>query len=232
MSTRRALAAVLALCAAGEAAPALRAGVKPPPCYSAYTREFESICYDQVAVGHGGSNVSVRAYAVAGGATITAYANSQPGQGTFYDALEGGLAQVLPYFSPGFNSKLEPINRTVPIMATHVGSPSDPFAESWTVAMALPASVFPDAAAAPAPTNPFSAFTTPFAGNPLVAVRHFVTAALPVDADWAANAAYLAANLPAGYTAASGAPYTFAIYDVRDATGLRNNEVWLPVTAA
>lgn len=206
-------------------------GIKHPPCYSVYNTDFESLCYDQVAVGPPNSNVSVRAYG-ASGAVITVLSTVQPGIGNFLDALEGGLAQVIPYFSPGFNANLQPINRTVPIMAIHTGSPSDPFTEQWAVSMALPASVYPSSATAPRPTFSIVTFITPFTENVYVAVRHFVTPALPLDTDWADNSAYLLAHIPTGYEPVNGAPFTFSIYDVRDATGPRNNEVWLPVLKA
>jgi hypothetical protein len=201
---------------------------KRPPCFSQWNPDFESLCFDNVAVGRG-TNVSVRAYAAAG-ATLTTLAANQPGIANYFEALEGGIPLVITYFSPGFNAQLKPVNRTVPIMATHSGSPSDPFTEQWTVSMALPASVYPTSATAPQPDDPFFlTFATPFAGNNLVAVRHFVTPALPLDADWLEQSTYLAAHIPAGFSAVQGAPFTFAIYDTRDATGPRNNEVWLPV---
>jgi hypothetical protein len=96
--------------------------------------------------------------------------------------------------------------------------------------MALPASVYPSAASAPVPDDAaFLQFTTPFAADPLVAVHHFVTPALPADADWAAASAFLAAHVPRGYTVVAGATPIFAIYDGRAATTPRNNEVWLAV---
>jgi hypothetical protein len=231
VTTTLLLLATSSLAAAAQPGGLRGGGVKRPPCFSPFNPSFESLCFEQVALGPRGTNVSVHSYG-AEGAVITALSAVQNGPLTYLEALEVGLPQLFPYFVPGLNSKFQPVNRTVPIMATHTGSPSEPFAESWTVAMGLPTSVYPTSATAPTPDDFFTTFVTPFVANPLVAVRHFVTPALPVDADWATNSAFLSAHIPAGYTAVPGAPYTFAIYDVRDATNLRNNEVWLPVTAA
>ena len=97
--------------------------------------------------------------------------------------------------------------------------------------MALPASVYPTSAQAPKPDDFALLFYTPFAANPLVAVHHFVTPALPGDADWAAAVGFLTEHVPRGYTSA-GAPPILAIYDGEATTTPRNNEVWLPVVKA
>lgn len=201
------------------------------PCYSPFNPDLESLCSRTVATDRK-TNVTVRAYE-AESAVITFLSTTQPGQLDYQEALETCIAVFISYFDPGFNQALKPVNRTVPIVSTRFGSPSDPFNYKWAGGMALPASVYPTSATAPAPEDPvFLQFVTPFVENPLVAVYHFVTPALAADADWAAAVAFLTANVPRGYTAVAGIPPVLAIYDGRAATTPRNNEVWLSVLKA
>ena len=176
------------------------------------------------------TNITIRSFAAGGGAVATFLSATQPGELNYQEGLETCIEIFITYFSPGFNRALTPVNRTVPIVSIRLGSPSDPFNYKWASGMALPESVYPTSATAPQPENPiFQTFTTPFAANPLVAVHHFVTPALPNDQDWAAASAFLAARVPRGYSAVPGAAPVFAIYDGRAATTPRNNEVWLQV---
>ncbi len=204
------------------------APVPAPPCYSAFNPDLETSCSRTVATDRL-SNVTIRAYEAAG-ATITFLSATEAGQLTYQEGLETCIQLFITYFVPGFNQQRTPVNRTVPIVSVHLGSPSDPFNYKWASGMALPASIYPSAAAAPVPDDPaFLQFSTPFAANPLVAVHHFVTPALAADADWAAASAFLAAHVPRGYSVVAGATPVFAIYDARAATTPRNNEVWLAV---
>ena len=173
--------------------------------------------------------MTIRAYE-ASGATITFVSASVSGELNYEQGLEATIPQFLSYFVPGFNRQLTPVNRTVPIVSIRGGSPSDPFNYKWYSGMALPASIYPTSATAPAPDDPeFVLFSTPFVANPLVAVHQFVTPALAADQDWAAAVAFLTANVPKGYSVVAGSPPVFAIYDGRAATTPRNNEVWISV---
>ena len=202
--------------------------VPKPPCFSAFNPSLETSCSRTIATDPR-TKVSIRAYEAAG-ATITFLSALEPGELNYQEGLESGIEVFLPYFSPGFNREEKPVNRTVPIVSTRLGSPSDPVNYKWASGMALPASIYPSSATAPAPMFPmFEQFVTPFAANSLVAVYHFVTPALAADADWAAAVAFLTANVPRGYSAAEGIAPVFAIYDGRAATTPRNNEVWLSV---
>ncbi len=197
-----------------------------PPCFSAFNPDLETSCSRTVATDRA-SNVTVRAYEAAG-VNITFLTASETVEPTYQEGLEVCIALFIPYFV-SFNRQQVPVNRTVPIVSSRLGSPADS-TYKWTSGMALPASVYPSAATAPVPDEPdFVQFSTPFAANPLVAVHHFVTPALAADEDWAAAAAFLAAHVPRGYHAVAGATPVFAIYDGRDATTPRNNEVWLAV---
>ena len=196
-----------------------------PPCFSAFNPDLETSCSRTVATDRA-SNVTVRAYEAAG-ANITFLSASETVEPNYQEGLEVCIALFIPYFV-SFNRQQIPVNRTVPIVSSRLGSSAANF--KWTSGMALPASVYPSAATAPVPDEPdFVQFSTPFAANPLVAVHHFVTPALAADEDWAAAAAFLAAHVPRGYHAVAGATPVFAIYDGRDATTPRNNEVWLAV---
>lgn len=198
-----------------------------PPCFSAFNPALETSCSRTVATDRA-SNVTVRAYGAAG-ADITFLSASETVEPSYQEGLEVCIALFIPYFV-SFNSKQTPVNRTVPIVSYRLGSPADSSRYEWTSGMALPASVYPSAATAPVPDEPgVTQFSTPFAANPLVAVHHFVTPALAADGDWATASDYLAAHVPRGYRAVAGATPIFAIYDGRDATTPRNNEVWLAV---
>ena len=201
--------------------------VPKPPCFSPYS-PLETSCSRTLATDRR-TNVTIREYEAAG-ATITFLSALQPGELNYQEGLEACISIFITYFSPGFNRELRPVNRTVPIVSTLLGSPSDPFNYKWASGMALPASIYSSSATAPVPDDPiFLQFVMPFAANPLVAVHHFVTPGLAADADWAAAAAFLAANVPRGYSAMAGTAPVFAIYDGRAATTPRNNEVWLSV---
>lgn len=202
--------------------------IPTPPCASPYNSSLESSC-SRTVVTDRLTNVTIRAYE-ATGATITFLAASEPGELDYLQALEVAIQRFITYFVPGFNSQRIPVARTVPIVTLRFGTPSDPFNYKWGTGMALPASVYPTSAQAPQPDDPFGLlFYTPFATNPLVAVHHFVTPALPGDADWAAAVGFLTEHIPRGYTAVAGASPVFAIYDGEATTTPRNNEVWMSV---
>ncbi len=200
-----------------------------PPCFSPFNPNLESSCSRTIATDRL-TNVTIRAYE-ATGATVTFLSATEAGQLNYQEALGACIEILLPYFYLGFNQERVPVNRTVPIVSVHFGSPSDPFNYKWASGMALPASIYPSAATAPAPDDTFLQFNTPFTGNPLVAVHHFVTPALADDADWAAAVGFLTEHVPRGYSAVAGTAPVFAIYDGRDTTTPRNNEVWLSVVA-
>jgi hypothetical protein len=228
-STPAAASASLRAAAAADAASSVTvhadAPVPKPPCFSPYS-PLETSCSRTLAMDRR-TNVTIREYEAAG-ATITFLTATEAGQLDYQQGLEACVALFITYFVPGFNQELRPVNRTVPIVTTHIGSPSDPFNYKWASGMALPASVYPTSATAPVPDDPvFLQFIE--LANPLVAVHHFVTPALAADADWAAAVAFLTANVPRGYSAVAGTAPVFAIYDGRAATTLRNNEVWLSV---
>lgn len=207
------------------------APVPSPPCFSAFRPGFETSCSRTLATDRL-TNVTIRAYEAAG-ATITFLSVTEPGELDYQQGLNTCIESFITYFAPGFNQALKPVNRTVPIISTHVGSPSDPFNYKWSGGMALPASVYPTSATAPVPDDPiFLQFSTPFALDPLVAVHHFVTPELADDADWASAVAFLTAHVPRGYSVVAGQPPLFAVYDGRDTTTPRNNEVWLQVLKA
>jgi len=199
-----------------------------PPCFSPFNPDLETSCSRTVATDRA-TNVTIRDYA-ASGATITFLSATESGELPYLQGLETCIELFITYFVPGFNRAMTPVNRTVPIVSVHLGSPTDPFNYKWASGMALPASIYPTSASAPLPDDPaFLTFSTPFAANPLVAVHHFVTPALADDADWAAASAFLTEHLPRGYTLVAGATPIFAIYDGRATTTPRNNEVWLEV---
>ena len=200
-----------------------------PPCYSPFTPDLETPCSRTVATDRA-TNVTIRDFTAGGGAVATFLSATESGELNYQQGLETCIELFITYFSPGFNRAFTPVNRTVPIVTIRLGSPSDPFNYKWASGMGLPQSVYPTQATAPQPENPiFQIFSTPFAANPLVAVHHFVTPALPDDQDWAVACAYLAAHVPRGYSAVAGAAPVFAIYNGRAATTPRNNECWLRV---
>ena len=195
-----------------------------PPCAAPHpdALPLESLCFTTLATAPSGA--SVRAYSP----SIGAVATEAPEDFNFTSGISYGIEGILPYFYQSYNARQELINRTVPFVSYET-DPGDPFKASWHTFLGLPASRFPDAAAAPRPSGFDVVLESPFADAArLVAALPFSTAASPSEAQWRAACAQLLAGLPAGYAPVVGAPLALALYNGRGAASF-TSECWATV---
>lgn len=219
------MAPVRRLLALSAALAGVAHGVAPsPPCYSPLQPAYEAICYSTVAAA---GNVSIRLV----GATVdAALITGESPYTNFTTGSEASAAGAFQYFG-GDNMAFERIPVTSPLIFRPAPT------GTWLASIALPTSLIPKPAAAPAFTPGSDLLLEawgPSGSGPgrTIAAYQFYSIQLATAAQYAAACASLAAALPGmGYAPVPGSPWAEAwvTYSVEAIVGDRINECWAEV---
>ena len=202
---------VAALCSLAAAAASAAAA---PPCFSPLNPALETICSTIVA---SDGIFSIRDF---GNATLVVSANAAP-YGNWAEDSQVATQELLYYFG-GANAAFKKVDRTVPLIYKPL---TDAFGRSELIAaMALPASLFPTPASAPAP-DAYDVLT-PFPAQRFAAAA-FNTTQPATDLEYT-FACGEAAQWLSGRGVAPTATQLWVTYSGRDAS-LHASECWLGI---